>query len=160
MKPQFVSRRRPRLQETYREAGAFRTTRCDAQIFQPVLPPRLLPQELPRHNPQGTGLRPLVPGNMARPAPNLLPDSLLFPARSTEYLQLCRRKRCAPNRAKWLRSLANAQNCDAWRVQSIPTPSGPLQQYHAQIGGEPQPNSARRLMRSYHLAALLVRSLR
>src|SRR3984957_18609964 len=159
MKPQFVSRRRPKPQETYREAGAFRTTRCDAQIFQPVLPPRLLPQELQRNDPQGTGLRPLVPGNMARLAPNLLPDSLLFPARSTEYLQRCHRKRCAPNRAKWLHSLANAQNCDAWRVQSIPTPSGPLQQDYAHIGRDPLPKRAPWLMRAYPSVPSLERSL-
>ena len=56
---------------------------------------------------------------MACAASNRLLDSLLFVARSTEYLQLYHRKRYAPSRAKWLLLLANTQNCIAWRVQSI-----------------------------------------
>src|SRR5208282_1959977 len=96
---------------------------------------------------------------MTCPAPHRLPDSLLFPARSTEYLPRCHRKRCAPSRGKWLRELANAQNCDVCRVQANPTPSVPLQQDYAQNEREPQPNLARKLMRSHHLAPLLVRSL-
>ena len=63
--------------------------------------------------------------------------SLLFPARSTEYLPLCYRKRCAPNRDKWILAPANAQNGDALRVQSNPMPSGPLRQDYAQGGPRP-----------------------
>src|SRR5271166_5152326 len=43
-------------------------------------------------------LRPLVLANVADAAPHQSPESLLFPARSTEYLPRCHRKRCAPNR--------------------------------------------------------------
>ena len=113
-----------------------------AQIFQPLLPPRLLPQELQRYDPLDVKLQPLVSGNMAGPAPHRLPESLLFRARSTEYLPLCHRKRCAPSRGEWLLELANTQNCDAWRVQSNPTPSDPLQQDYAQGGARPAAQSS------------------
>src|SRR5208282_6657092 len=79
---------------------------------------------------------------------------------STEYLPWCHRKRCVPNRGKWLPSLANTQNRDAWRVQSNPTPSVPLQQDYAHLAREPLPNLTPGLLRSYHLAPLLLRSLR
>src|SRR6516164_2520597 len=96
---------------------------------------------------------------MAGSAPHRLLDSLLFPARSTEYLQRCYLRRCAPNHAKGLLPLATGQNCDAWRVQSIPTPSGPLQQDYAHSCRASLPSVAPRLTHSYHSAPLLVRSL-
>ena len=46
-----------------------------------------------------------------------LPDSLLFPSRSTRCLQLCHRKRCAPNRGEWLLQAAKLQNSDVLTVQ-------------------------------------------
>ena len=97
---------------------------------------RLLPQELRRYDPQGAKLQPLVPGNMARPASRRLPASPLFRPRSTRYLQLCHRKRCAPNREECLLQPANVQNSDALTVQSNPMPSVPLQQDYAQSGRE------------------------
>src|SRR5580692_9978304 len=96
---------------------------------------------------------------MAGSAVDRSPECLVFPARSRECLPLCHRKRCAPNRGVWLRTLANSQNCDAWRVQSTPMPNGPLQQDYAYIGREPPPNRAPWLMRSYASAPLLWRSL-
>jgi hypothetical protein len=56
----------------------------------------------------GSMLRPLVPGIVAGTAEHRSPGSLLFSVRSTEHLQLCHRKRCTPNRAKWLLSPAFA----------------------------------------------------
>jgi hypothetical protein len=53
-------------------------------------------------------LRPLVPGIVAGTAEHWSPGSLLFSVRSTEHLQLCHRKRCTPNGAKWLLSPAFA----------------------------------------------------
>src|SRR6516165_9540637 len=129
------------------------------QIFQPVLAPRLLPQELQRYDPLSAKLQPLVLGGTAQLGSCRWPDSLLFPARSTECLSRCHRKRCVPNPGKCLPDAANAQNSDAWRVQSDPMSSGPLQQDYAQTSREPLPNSAPGLMRSYHSASLLVRSL-
>src|SRR5271156_488284 len=82
---------------------------------------------------------------MTCPAPHRLPDSLLFRARSTEYLPRCHQKRCAPNRGVWLLALASAQNCDALTLQSNPMPSVPLQQDYAHLTREPQPNLARYL---------------
>src|SRR5271166_5122808 len=105
-------------------------------------------------------LQPLVPGNMAGPTPHRLPESLLFRARSTEYLPRRHRKRRAPNRGKWLLALANTQNCDALTAQSNPMPSGSLQQDYVHLPRVPLPKLAPWLMRSYHLAPLLVRSLR
>src|SRR5260370_26411220 len=105
-------------------------------------------------------LQPFAPDEMADPAPNRLPENFLFPARSTKYLQRCHPKRCAPNRGEWLLPLANAQNRDAWRVQSNPTPSGPLPQDYAQLPPDPLPKLAPRLMRAYPSAPLLERSLR
>src|SRR5260370_1078737 len=160
MKPQFASPQHPKSRETHRGAGAVWHSNNAAQIFQPVLPPRLLPQELQRCDPLDVMLQPFVPDDMAGPAPNRLPESLLFPARSTECLPRCYRKRCAPNRGEWLLALANAQNCDAWRVQSNPTPSGPLQQDYAHLLRDPLPNLTPRLTRAYPSAPLLVRSLR
>src|SRR5258708_38009387 len=45
-KPQFGSRQHQWPRETHRGAGAIRHRKRAAQIFQPVLPPRLSPQEL------------------------------------------------------------------------------------------------------------------
>src|SRR5580700_4629673 len=50
-KPQFGSPQHPKSRETHRGAGAVRHSNRGAQIFQPVLPPRLLPQELQRYDP-------------------------------------------------------------------------------------------------------------
>src|SRR5271166_2381823 len=105
-------------------------------------------------------LQPFVPNELASPAPNRLPESLLFLARSTEYLPRCHRKRCAPNRGEWLLSLANTKNCDAWRVQSNPTPSVPLQQDYAQVGRKSLPKRAPGPTRTYLSAPLLARFLR
>src|SRR6202040_1162738 len=93
-------------------------------------------------------------------APYRLPEDLLFPARSTEYLPRCYRKRRAPSRAKWFLSLANTQNCDAWRVRSIPTSIGLPQQGFAHSGRDPRPKPAPWLLSSYPSAPLLLRSLR
>src|SRR5260370_11059695 len=95
---------------------------------------------------------------MAGPAPHL-PDSLLFRARSTEYLPRCHQKRCAPNRGVWLLALASAQNCDALTVQLNPMPSVPLQQDYAHSGRDTLQNVVPRLIRAYHSAPSLVRSL-
>ena len=66
-------------------------------------------------------LLPFVRAELAGPAPYRLPECLLFPARSREYLPQRHRKRCVPNRGEWLLQLTNTQNCDALRVQSVPT---------------------------------------
>src|SRR6516165_5228548 len=105
-------------------------------------------------------LRPFVPGKLACRALHRLPEDLLFPARSTKYLPWCHRKRCAPNLGEWFLGLENSKNCDAWRVQSNPTPSGQLQQDYPHSPRESLPNLARWLMRAYPSAPLLVRSLR
>src|SRR5208282_5624845 len=68
-------------------------------------------QELQRYDPLDVKLQPCVQDETAGSAPHRLPDSLLFPARSTEYLQLCRRKRCVPNCGEWFLALANTQKC-------------------------------------------------
>src|SRR5215469_5520865 len=88
-----------------------------------------------------------------------LAENLLVPARSTKCLRRRHRRRCAPNHAKGLLPLATAQNCDAWRVQSIPTPSGPPQQDYAHSCRASLPSVAPGLTHSYHSAPLLVRSL-
>src|SRR5215469_17922827 len=88
-----------------------------------------------------------------------LAENLLVPARSTKCLRRRHRKRCAPNHAKGLLPLATAQNCDAWRVESIPTPSGPLQQDYAHSGRASLPTLAPGLTHSYHSALSPVRSL-
>src|SRR3984893_17809187 len=96
---------------------------------------------------------------MARPQLSRLSYSHVFRPRSTRCPQLCRRKRCAPHHGKYLPSLANVQSRDAWIVQSIPTPSGPLQKDYAQSYRASLPSVAPGLTRSYHSAPLLVRSL-
>ena len=58
-------------------------------------------------------------GQMASPAPHRLPDSLLFPARSTEYPPRYHRMRCAPNRGESILPLASTQNCNALTIQSF-----------------------------------------
>src|SRR5262245_46050996 len=100
-------------------------------------------------------LQPLVRADLGDPAPRRLPEGLLFPARSTEYLR-SHQKRCVPNRAKWFLALAKIQNCDAWKGQSNPMLSDPPQRDYARWRRDPPPNRARRLMRAYHLAPLLV----
>ena len=47
-----------------------------AQIFQPLVPRLLLPQELQRYDPLGIKLQPFVPDEMAGPAPDRLPEGL------------------------------------------------------------------------------------
>src|ERR1700730_8878112 len=154
MKPQFRSRLHPWPRETHRGAGAIRHSTSALQTVRPVCPPLVMLQELPRYDPQGARLQPLVLAKMAYPALNRLPDSLVFRPRSTRCLQLYHPKRCAPNRGVWLLQPETAQNCDGWRVQSNPMPSGPLQQSHAHTARDWQPNLARRLKRSYYLATL------
>src|SRR6516225_4657680 len=132
MKPQFASLRHPKSRETLRAAGAVRQTNSGFQIFLPALLPHLLSQELQRYDPLDVRLQPCVRDDLAGPAPYWLPDNLLFPARSTKYLLRGYPKRCAPNHGNFLRALAKAQNCDAWRVQSVPRRNGPLWRDHAQ----------------------------
>src|SRR4029077_443244 len=124
-----------------------------------MLPPPLLPQELQRYDPLDVKLRPLVPGNMAGSAPHRPLESLLVRARSTEYLPRCYRKRCAPNLGKWLPLPENAKNCGALTTESNPTQSGPLPPDYAQRKRESLRFRVPGLMRSYHSASLLVRSL-
>ena len=54
-----------------------------------------------------------------------------------------------PTTGIWLHSLANAQNCDAWRVQPNRTRCVPLQQDYAQSKRGSLRNLVRKLMRSY-----------
>jgi hypothetical protein len=105
-------------------------------------------------------LQPSLRDPVAVPVSHRLPESLLFPARSTEYLPRRYRKRSAPSRAQWSPGVENTQNCDVWRVRSNPMPSAQPRQAYAQSKRDSLPNLARRLMRSYHSAPLLVRSLR
>src|ERR1700686_2383387 len=105
-------------------------------------------------------LQPFARDYLAGPAPYRLPEDLLFPARSTEYLPRCYLTRCAPNRDKSLLALARAQNCDAWRVLSYPTPSGPLRHDCARRSRDPPHNLAPWLTRTYPSAPLLLRSPR
>src|SRR6516162_2092822 len=150
MKPQFASRRHPKPLETHHGAAEVEKTRRDAQIFQPALPPRLLPQGLQTHDSLDIVLVPSAPEKMACPAPYPLLEGLLFPARYTESLRLCHPRHCVPNRARRLLSLVKTQNCDAWRVESNPTRSEPLQQDYAHSPRGTLPNGARWLMRLYH----------
>jgi len=159
MNPQFGSRQHQWPPKTQHEVGAVRHSESGFQIFQRVLPPHLLPLVLRRYDQLDVKLQPFVRDDLGGQVPYRLPDSLLFPARSTKYLPRCRRKPCAPNRAKWLPSLKNTQNCDAWRVQSLPTRNGPLRQDHAQSRPDALPNLAPGLTRSYPSAPLLLRSL-
>jgi hypothetical protein len=122
----------PWPRETRHEAGAARQASSVLLFLRLVLRPRLLPQELRRYDAQRAKLRPLVLAKMARPVSNRLPESLLFRARYTEDLMRYHRKRCAPNRRKWILSLANIQNCDELTVQLIPMPSGRLPRDYAQ----------------------------
>src|ERR1700722_3467068 len=126
MKPQFGTPQHPKRPRTLRGAGAVRRGNNRAQVFQRLLPPRLLPRELQKYDQPGVRLQPLVVNMLSDPAEYQLPEDLLFPARSAEYLPRCYLTRCRPNRARWLLSLANGQNCGEWRVQSIPRPIGPL----------------------------------
>src|SRR5260370_34198206 len=95
---------------------------------------------------------------MACPTPRQLLDSRLLHAGPTESLPQCYRKRSAPNHDRWIRKLTSAQNCNERRVRSNPMPNGLLRQNYADIPPDPQPKLLRRLMRSYHLVLLLVRS--
>src|SRR5271165_574433 len=94
----------------------------------------LLPRELLRYDPPDVMLRPLIPGNMEGLASYQPPDSLLFPAQSTEDLPPGYPKRCGPTRGERPLVPAKVRNSDAWRVQSSRTPGGLLQQDYAQIG--------------------------
>src|SRR5215469_4512453 len=120
MKPQFGSPRHQQPRETHREAGAVRQTNSGFQIFLPALLPHLLSQELQRYDPLVVRLQPCVRDELAGPGPYRLSDNLLFPVRSTKYLLRGYPERFAPNRGNSLRALAKVQNCDAWRVQSVP----------------------------------------
>src|SRR5215470_12799578 len=104
-------------------------------------------------------LPPLVPRNVAGPIQDPLPEYLLFPARSTQYLRQCNRKHYAPSHGRWLLPLANRQNCNALRVRSNPTPSDPLQRDSVQMRRKPLPKLAPGPMRAYPSAPLLVRLL-
>src|ERR1700676_2390287 len=78
MKRQFGSRQHSNSRETLPEVGAVRHRNSAAQSFQPVLPPRLLPQELQRYDSLDVMLRPFVRDELAGPLPNRLPENLLF----------------------------------------------------------------------------------
>src|SRR5258707_10776349 len=119
-----------------------------------------MPQALQRYDPLDVMLPPFAPSNLACPAPYRPPDSLLFPVRSTEYLPSCYRKHCAPNPDELLMQSGNTRDCDGWRVQLSPTPSGPLQQDCAHCRRHSLPNLTQGLMRSYRSASLPVRLLR
>src|SRR5262244_2135821 len=108
----FPEHREPR--ETRLGAGAIQQTTNALQIFRRILPLPLLPQELRRSDSLDAMLQPLVPARLAFEASYRSLESLLFPARSTEYLPWCHPKRCAPSPAKLLLTAANTQNCDAW----------------------------------------------
>src|SRR5580704_5370267 len=127
MKPQFGSRPHPRSPERHPEAGAVQRTRSGPRISRRGLLPPLLHEELQGYDPRDTRLQLLMLAKMTPPASNRFPVSLLFRARSTEYLPRCHRKRCAPNRGEWILLIANTQNCDALTVQLIPMPTVPLQ---------------------------------
>src|SRR5262249_2301482 len=91
-----------------------------------MLQPLLLLQELRRSDMQGVRLQ-LKPQKKAAHTESLrLPASRLFHPRFARRLQLWRWKRCTPIRGEWMLQLAKTRNCDAWRVQSNPTPSDPL----------------------------------
>src|SRR5260370_32672418 len=159
MKHQFGYHLHPWPSETRRGAGPIRSSTSALQIFRPVLLPPLLPQEPQKYDPQDARLQPLVPGTVAPSGSSRLPDCPLFRPRSTRCLQLCHPKRCAPNRGEPLLQAANAQNSDALTVQSNPTTSVALQQDYAQSGREPLQKLVPRLMRAYHSAPSLMRSL-
>src|SRR6516162_4955849 len=159
MKLQFVFPQHPSPRETHRGAGAVRRTNGDLQIFRPVLPPRLSPQELRRYGVRGTTLQPLVLGNTACSAPRRLPSSPLFRPRSTRDPSRCHRKRYAPNRGKWLPKTAKTRNCDALTAQSNPTNSTPLAQDYAHTEQESLHAIGRWLTRAYRLALWPMRSL-
>src|SRR6516225_5629409 len=97
---------------------------------------------------------------MASTASPRLPECPLFRRRSSKGLPpLFHRKRCEPNRGKWLQSLPNTRNGDALTVQSNPMSSVPLQQHYAHRCRASLPRLALGLTRSYHSASLPVRSL-
>ena len=104
-------------------------------------------------------LQPFLRDDSGGLSPNLLPGSLLFPVRSRECLPRCYRKRCAPNRRKWLLSLENTQHCEELIAQLISMPSVPLQHDYSHSGRETLLYVVPGLKRSNHLAPLLVRSL-
>src|SRR6516162_5051145 len=93
------------------------------------------------------------------PKSNRWPDSLVFRPRSTRCLELCHRRRSAPNRVKSLPKPAKRQNSDALTILLNPMPGVPLQRDCARIGRETLQNEARQLMSSSHSALLPVRSL-
>ena len=95
-------------------------------------------------------------GTVIAPVARQSSDSVLDPRRC---LPRCHRKRCAPNREECILQPAKTQNCDALTAQSSPMPSVPLQQDYADSDRETLHNIEPRLMRAYHLAPSLARSL-
>src|SRR6201987_5670224 len=104
-------------------------------------------------------LQPFLGDELVGSTQHRLPEDLLFPARSTKCLRRRHRKRSAPSRGKRFLALTDTKNCGAWRVQSIPTPSGPPQQDYAHRCRASLPTLAPGLTHSYHSVPLLVRSL-
>src|SRR5262245_9314659 len=86
------------------------------------------------------------------PQSNRWPDSLLFRPRSTRCLELCHRRRCAPNRVKSLPKPAKRQNSDASTILLNSMPSVPLQRDCARTGRETLQNELPLLVSSPHLA--------
>src|SRR6516225_2298443 len=134
MKLQFALPRHQALRETHRGAGAVRHTNNDFQIFRQVLPSRLLPQERRRCDPPNAKLQPLVLPKMACPTLSRSLDSFLFRPRSTRCLQLCHRKRHAPNREERRPCEEMVQNSGGLTDQIDRMPTVPLQQHYAGIG--------------------------
>src|ERR1700730_8622712 len=159
MKPQFESRRHPKSRETHREAGAVRHTTSALGILRRVFLPPLLPQELPKYDPRGAKLRPLVLENMAPPVLFRMPASPLFHPQSTKCLRLCHRKRSAPSREKSLLQPPKMQNSDALTVQSNLMHIVSLQRDYPQSARETRQNGVRWLIHVYHSTPSLVRSL-
>src|SRR5260221_5683305 len=77
-KTRFASRQLPWPRETPLGAGAIRHSTSALQTVRPVCPPLVLLQELPRYDPQGARLQPLVLECRAARASNRFPDNLLF----------------------------------------------------------------------------------
>jgi hypothetical protein len=96
-----------------RGAGTGRQNNSALQIFQPVLPPHVLLQELRRCDSRGVMLPPLVRGKMERTGSRRSPVGPIIPPRSTKDLELCSLKRFSPNREERLLPPAKGQNSDA-----------------------------------------------
>src|SRR4030095_7738448 len=150
MKPQFPWLHPRSLSETHRGVGELRHKTSALQIFQLVLPPAVLPQELRRYGPQSATLRPLVLSNLSHPGSLAWPDILVFPPRSTRCLRLCHPKRCVPNREEPFLQPANTQNFDVLTVQLNPTRSVRLQKDCVQNSRAIPHAIVLRLVRAYH----------